>query len=189
MVKPRLMLDVDGVLADFATPALAFLASINKYKTYDQIHSWDIFEGNQEVENLFKETYASKPGFCYGLKPLPGAVEFIRAARENYDIAIVTTPYDVPHWCNERQSWLTDILGLSRSTITFTHHKQFVSGDIFIEDKAENIAKWHDFWPNQLAVIMDKPWNRVELSDKILRVNGFEDVALKLSQLGLPQIY
>lgn len=191
--KPRLMLDADGVLVDFTTPALEFLAQIGKPKRYEDVHQWDVFEGDQEWEDAFKESFASKPGYCYNLKPLPGAIEFVRAAREKYDVAIVTTPYDVPHWYDERKDWLVDVLGISRSAITFTHHKQYVDGDVFVDDKVENVLKWHERWPEHLAVVMDQPWNRVELpkseSESLVRAIGFEELSKRLEEFGLPRVF
>ncbi len=187
------MLDADGVVVDFTTPALDFLASVGKPKRYDQVLRWDIFEGDSELEDDFKEAIASKPGFCYGLKPLPGAIEFFRAARDKYELAIVTTPYDVPYWYNERKDWLVDVLGVARSAITFTHHKQFIEGDVLVEDKIENILKWHERYPEHLAVVMDQPWNRVALpkseSESLVRAVGFEELSKRLEEFGLPRVF
>jgi 5'(3')-deoxyribonucleotidase len=187
------MMDADGVVVDFTTPALVFLAQIGKPKRYEDVTQWDVFEGDSEWEDVFKETLVSKPGYCYNLKPLPGAIEFVRAAREKYDIAIVTTPYDVPNWYDERKDWLVDVLGVPRSTITFTHHKQYVDGDVFVDDKAENVFKWHEHWNkkrvSRLPVIMDQPWNRVELPKGVVRAVGFEDLSKRLEEFGLPRVF
>jgi 5'(3')-deoxyribonucleotidase len=187
------MLDADGVLVDFTSPVLEFLASVGKPKHYDQLTRWDVFDGDLELEDQFKERYASKLGFCFNLKPLPGAIEFVRAARDKYDIAIVTTPYDVPHWYNERRDWLVSTLGIARSAITFTHHKQFIEGDVLVEDKIENIVNWHNHWPEHLAVVMDQPWNRVDLprseSNSLVRAVGFEQLSKRLEEFGLPRVF
>lgn len=188
MSKPRLILDVDGVLADFATPALEFLNMIGKPKRYDQVSQWDIFEGNKEVENYFKETLASKPGYCYGLKPLPNACNFVAAAKEKYEIAIVTTPYDVPYWLNERTAWIVDKFGLPRSSITFTHKKQHVNGDVMIEDNIDNLVNWYSCDPSRrLPLIMDHPWNR-ESDTFVHRVSGFGCISKKLEEFDLPAV-
>ena len=45
MTRPRVLLDVDGVLADFLTPALAFVEKLTG-KPYQEadMTTWDIFE-------------------------------------------------------------------------------------------------------------------------------------------------
>lgn len=191
--KPRLMLDVDGVLADFVTPVLEFFKSVGKHKSFDELTQWDVFDNDTELEDSFKENFASKPGYCYNLKPLPGAVDFIRAAREKYSLSIVTSPYDVPHWYNERKDWVVDVLGISQSAITFTHHKQYVDGDVFVEDNVENISNWNKYWNKKLMthlpIIMDQPWNRVSLSKEITRVSSFEQLSKSLEEFGLPRIF
>ncbi len=191
--KPRLLFDADGVLIDFTTPALRFLASAGRPKTYEQVVQWDMFEGDIELEDEFKETYASEPGYCYNLPPTPGSVDFVRAAHAAYDVQIVTTPYDVPPWYNERKDALVDRFGLSRSAITFTHHKQYVEGDVLVEDKVENAVRWHDHWNKRrvkhLAVIMDQPWNRVELPKGIVRARSFVELSDLLREFGLPAVY
>lgn len=185
-------MDVDGVLIDFAAPALAFLASVGRRKTYDQIKTWDIFEGDEELEDEFKETVVSQPGYCYSLEPLPGAIDFVRRARERYDVQVITTPYDVPYWFDERKSSLVDNFGMPRSAITFTHHKEFIEGDALVEDKVENVVRWYDNWKGRrrcLAMVVDQPWNRVELPYGINRAVDFEDLSDWLKEFGLPAIY
>ncbi len=191
--KPRLMLDADGVLVDFTTPLVAFLNRIGISKSYEDIKQWDVFEGDQEVEDLFKETVVSKPGYCYNLKPIPGAIEFVSAAREKYDISIITTPYDVPNWYNERKNWLVDVLKIPRSSITFTHHKQYVDGNVFVDDKATNVFKWHEYWNKKrvthLPIVMDQPWNRIALPKGVVRAVGFYDLSRRLEEFGLPSVF
>lgn len=191
--KPRLMLDADGVLVDFITPVLDFFKSVGKQKFYHEITQWDIFEGDTELEDSFKENFASKPGYCYNLKPLPGAIDFIRAAREKYSLAIVTSPYNVPYWYNERKDWIVDMLGIPQSAITFTSHKQYVDGDVFVEDNVENISKWNKYWNKKqithLPVVMDQPWNRVSLPKEIVRVSNFQQLSKSLEEFGLPCVF
>ena len=191
-MKPRLLLDVDGVLADFTNPVLEFLRTVGIDKSYEDICRWDIFEGNSELEDEFKESYASHPGYCYNLKPLPGAIDFVRSARKSYDISIVTTPYDVPYWYNERKDWIVDNFGLSRSCITFTHHKEFLEGDIFVDDKLENVERWSKNWSHRkktVPVVFDQPWNRSLVSKEIVRTRNWIELSDKLIALDFPSIY
>ncbi len=186
-----MLLDVDGVLADFTSEAINFLNENGVAKTYEDVTRWDIFEGDTELEDKFKETYASRPGFCYNLQPLDGAVDFVRRARKNYDITILTTPYDVPNWYEERKDWVVDVLGLSRTCITYTHHKEYVEGDVFVEDKFENAARWCKHWAGRrrcLPVLVDRPWNRHKTQEGVMRVHDWKELADYLQEYDLPSV-
>lgn len=201
--KPRLLLDVDGVLADFTTPALQFLESIGKQKKFEQILSWDVFEADDEVERLFKEKVATKPGFCLNLSPLRGSIEFVQKAKENYSVEILTTPYNVPNWYDERKDWIVKHYGIQRSHITFTHKKQHYEGEIFVDDKLENVVNWHKNWHEKrecLAVINDQPWNRLQQDSDgnwknvdthvaIKRATNFHNLSEILVENGFPNVF
>ena len=93
MTRPRVLLDVDGVLADFLTPALAFVEKLTG-KTYQEadMTTWDIFEVvGKEWEQPFFEA-CNRPGFAASLAVYPGAQEGVARLREVAEVYIVTSP-------------------------------------------------------------------------------------------------
>lgn len=190
MSKPILLLDVDGVLCDFATPALDFLRSIGDTRTTTGILSkWDLFDGNEEVEERFRRDVASHDGFCRGMKPLPGAVDFVMAAKREYDVVFLTAPYDVLDWHRQREKWVQDTFDLSRDNVVFARRKELVPGCAFVDDKASNVMAWSRSHPDRLAILWDQPWNRNDdVWSDTLRVGSWERLSQLLASRGLPSI-
>ncbi len=195
-MKPILALDGDGVLVDFTTPALKFINSHGRVKTLADVTNWSVFDDDEEFEELYKQEVVAQPGFCRNMQAYPGAVEFARAAQEEYDLMIVTAPYDIPNWYEGRRDWMVDKLGISRKNVCFLSRKEFFDSDILVDDKVENIEGWakrqdarrDHYTNNSLAILMDQPWNRVELSYGVERVTSFKSLALLLEERGYPPI-
>jgi len=188
-MKPVLGLDADGVLVDFDNPALDYLRSRGINKTYEQITDWSVFDGDLQMEMDFRRDVASHPDFCRNLKALPGAVEFVKAACENYHVMIVTAPYDVPNWYDGRKDWIVEKLGLPRKDVCFLSQKEFFDSDVLVDDKEQNILDWHARHPRKLAIVKDQPWNRQKkFPAAVKRVTTWEGLSLVLEEHGLPPV-
>lgn len=188
-MKPVLALDADGVLVDFDNPALDFLRSRGINKTYDEITDWSVFDGDMELEMEFRREVAGKPGFCENMTPLPGAIEFVHAARKHYHVMIVTSPYDVPHWYEGRRDWCVKNLGVRRRDVCFLSQKEFFDSDILVDDKYENIVDWHERHPKKLAVIKDQPWNREKkFPAAVRRAHSWNGLSGILEDAGFPAV-
>lgn len=193
-MKPILALDGDGVLVDFTTPALKFMNSHGRIKTLAQVTNWSVFDDDEEFEALYKREVVAQPGFCRNMKAYPGAVEFGRAAQEEYTVMIVTTPYSVPHWYEGREDWMVEKLGLSRRNVCFLSRKEYFDSDILVDDKTENIQGWADRQRergklNALPVLYEQPWNRDDFTSvDVQRATSFQSLALLLEEKGFPRI-
>jgi 5'(3')-deoxyribonucleotidase len=176
MIKPIALLDVDGVLIDFLTPALAIASQISgKTFTINDLTSWDIFDtvGKEYEEACYNEY--KKEGFCYDLKPYPGAVEAIDRLRERADLYIVTSPMSGRNWVHERTEALKKHFNISRNRIIFTSVKHLVSGHVFVDDRAEHARRWKAV--NQgAAVIWEQPYNKNDVSRGAIRTNDWDYV-------------
>lgn len=188
-MKPVLALDADGVLVDFDNPALEYLASRGINKTYEEITSWSVFDEDVDMEMDFRRDVAGKPGFCLNMKPLPGAIEFVQAAKKEYHVMIVTSPYNVPHWYEGRRDWCVQNLGLRRRDVCFLSQKEFFDSDILVDDKDENILDWHKRHPRKLAVVKDQPWNRQSKFPKaVRRATTWQSLSVILEEHGFPTV-
>ena len=186
-MKPVLLLDVDGVLADFVGGTIRTLRSVGVDLSREDVTAMDIFKGDKALEAAFKHKLSTEGGFCSRLEPLHGAAEFVERARDVYDVVIVTAPYDVVGWCDERIAWIQAHLGLPRSSVVFAHRKELVAGDALVEDSARNASKWAKAHPEGSAILVDQPWNRVDDGD-FVRVYDFDDVGVALAAAGLPKL-
>ncbi len=143
MKKPTLLLDVDGVLADFFTPAAQIIFDVAGMKlTPDTIPSWDFFE---LVPKKFHEECwlrMGHPGWCSALQPYEGAQEVIRRLSSKCHIYYVTAPLNAPLWSSERTSWLQYHFEATRDQILIGSAKHLVRGHFFVDDRHSNVSEW-----------------------------------------------
>lgn len=159
MSKPVFLLDCDGVLADFeerCAEAIGFPIDRTQWQ------EWDVFSHPAVKEHAGKLHDAlNSPGFCAGMKPLPGAVEGVATLREIGSIYIVTSPWRTsPHWASERAHWLDRHFGIKWKQIVSTHAKYLVRGDVLIDDKPEHVVNWMKAHKDGVGVLWNQPYNR-----------------------------
>lgn len=142
------LLDVDGVIADFMGDALEAIRKVSgKTHTREEVTDWDFF-GCLDVSPADKksvlEYFIKAPGFAYNLEPLPGAVEGVKKIAAIADVFFVTSPWrSSPTWVYDRDRWLVKYFGstLGRKVI-HTEHKYLVRGNVLVDDKPEHVEGW-----------------------------------------------
>lgn len=162
------LLDVDGVLCDFVAGVMRSVATCSDERA--DLSDWD-FLG--KLSPHAKRAYladSAKPGFCYGLDPLPGAVEGVQALRDDgHDLVAVTAPLlHCPTWEGERREWLRHHFGFSARDVVFTSRKDLVHGDVLVDDKPAHITDWSLRW-GKCGVLWAQPYN----SDKDCQGSAF----------------
>jgi 5'-nucleotidase len=155
----RVLLDCDGVLADFCGGVfdLVFDASGVRLTTENLEGYDDIFEKTARFHptKALKEK-VSKPGFCTKLRPLAGARDGVDSLRRaGHDIVIVTSPWHSETWCRERVLWLKRHFEIPERDVIFAKRKDLVRGDLFVDDDPKHV----DGYPGQ-ALLWDQPYNR-----------------------------
>lgn len=152
----RVLLDVDGVLADFHGHAINTIPEVAAYGyTSENFPTWNV-RGvlTPEEGDRAAEVFASK-GWCEGIPAYPGAREGLDKLRKVAEVYFVTAPYPSEPWMWERAQWLQDHMGATERDWVMTHAKHLCVGDVFVDDKYENALNWHRFHPDKLAVL----WN------------------------------
>ena len=89
-------------------------------------------------KNMYEETYFRL------LKPIPGAIEYVRAllALDVYDVQICTQPVAGLCWSySDKAEWIKQYLPELESKIVMTQDKSKVIGDFLIDDN----KKWISF--------------------------------------------
>ncbi len=153
--RPRVLLDVDEVLADFHTPAFDVIEQVTgiHYKSSD-FDVWDIFSplSPEDLKRAFSEI--GKKGFCSSLRPFPEAQLGVEELRKIADVFIVTA--FVPNsdsWASERDAWLEKHFNIPYHRIVHTHAKYLVRGDALVDDNPLNIDTWKLEHPDSVGIL------------------------------------
>jgi 5'(3')-deoxyribonucleotidase len=170
----RILLDCDGVIADFITPALAAAERVAGVQlTYADVT-------DHHMQNLLPEQHRAAflaelraPGFCASIKPYENApqnVSFLSLVL-GAEIMIVTQPMsECPTWEAERLAWVERYLSIrsvmpggplgAPPPVISTGDKHLVQGDLFVDDNPKNVLAWQAAWPQGLGLLWDRPYNR-----------------------------
>lgn len=158
MSKPLTILcDMDSILCDFYFGVL----EAYELETGDKPHPAVLNDWNAKLPNGKDcHDYFKKKGFFENLKPVPGALEFLRRAmQEGHDVMICSTG-TLEHAPGEKYRWLSHHLPeLDRKHVHFTGRKEMVYGDFLIDDHAKNTGPWKLAHPKGTAIGIQYPYN------------------------------
>jgi 5'(3')-deoxyribonucleotidase len=183
--KPIVLVDCDGVLADFTQAALdlVFEETGERHRPED-IKTWEIFEtigvGNKDLQKRTYDKIKSK-GQCFALSVYPEAQEGLKKLGEIAEVVIVTAPfYGSETWVHERETWLEKHFKVDAHDIIHARKKYHVYGDFLIDDRAKHIRKWSRRWPGSHGLLWDGPGNRDE---DLPRVKSWSEVYNKVDEV------
>lgn len=168
--KPRALVDVDGVLADFIGGMIAMLNErCNTSYTREQVTEFDFTAAlgmSREQAAATKRMIGNADRFARHLDVYPGAIDGMRRLREIADVHIVTSPWNSnPTWTHDREAWLSQHFGIHHSDVTHTSAKHLMRGDVLVDDKTATCDAWRAAWPQGVAVQWATPHNRRDLWD------------------------
>jgi 5'(3')-deoxyribonucleotidase len=159
-MKPRVLVDVDGVLADFVGHTFATLTALGgPERRHENVVQWDILDVvPPEFKEGLNQQWHSK-GWCQTIPELPGAGRAVRELQSVADLHILTAAFPAPYWHHERLEWLYHRVGVKGRDVTFSCRKEFVYGDVFVDDKTEHVVAWAERHPTGRAFLWAQPWN------------------------------
>lgn len=150
----RLLIDMDGVLADLVT---------KWFRTYNEeyddaiapemMKEWGPHKVAKAGRSIYK--YLGQPGFFRDLEPLPGAIDGVRALLDRgHEIVIVTA---AKNGHRDKLEWVwTNLPFLPRDNVIFAHRKELVRGDILFDDAPHNLEAFSAYGT---PVAMAYPYN------------------------------
>lgn len=162
----RILLDVDGVLADCASAAVACAKRLWPERKRDfEIET--ITDFDFAVSWLLTRSQAAhlrdcmlQPKFCARLERYAGASAFVRRLNELGKVTVVTSPLEgSKYWMYERVEWLARHFGIDERDVVFRSDKTRESGDYLIDDAIHNLAPWGAAHGRQRALCIARPWN------------------------------
>ncbi len=150
----RILLDVDGVLADLVTH-LRTEAGITS-----EVNTMDFRDCLTDLELLQVETASKRRGFCSTIPWYNGAKDFLRELQCLGHVYAVTAPWRADTWAYERKEWLAGYIYENHVLSVPTLAKHLVSGDILVEDNPATIGDWLHSNPRGHAILIDRPYNQ-----------------------------
>jgi 5'(3')-deoxyribonucleotidase len=160
VVSVKLLVDVDGVLADFVSGLCARLKERGFTRTPEDIRSWSLEDSLTAEEVRECMHIMSVPGFCRSLEWYEGAKDFLRLLRGAGDVFAVTAPFDASEtWERERKAWLESHIPRKQVLPISGEFKRLVRGDVLIEDHPGTACEWLEDNPSGVAILIDRPWN------------------------------
>lgn len=163
-MKPIMLIDVDGVIADFTTPVLKLASlALGKDFTHSDVTDWDYRKalGLSDLQWRAICRDIEYEGFANQLEPYDGAVDGVNAIAEHADVYFVTSDWrGSKTWVYDRNKWLMRHFGDLGRNVIHTSHKRLVYGDVLVDDKPENVERWTLEWPTECGILWDRPYNR-----------------------------
>jgi 5'(3')-deoxyribonucleotidase len=178
----RVLLDCDGVLADFVGYTLGMLNNQFKrdYKLRDiQKDSLDQVLTPAEWKYV-RSAYDGMP-CCRMIPWYPGAQAFLRRLSLKYSVRIVTTSFRTQGWEEQRRAWLAEVIDPRH--VIFSDDKREVDGNIIVEDSWANADRWALHRRRQ-ALLLARPWNDGRSNGMhLVRVYSYEEIESYLGYL------
>jgi 5'(3')-deoxyribonucleotidase len=155
-----ILLDVDGVLADFTGMVRRIVASIGATMP-DPVTEWGFIKALPRDVRYAVEDALEGDGPWTDMEPIPGALDAVKAFRSaGHRVVFVTSPWaSCTDWAYVRTGWLRRNMGAGMQDVVITSAKELVRGDVFVDDKPENVGAWGQVNAYN-AFIWDAPYNQ-----------------------------
>ncbi len=175
---PRLLMDVDGPIANFQKLYLdSLLEATGIKKTEKEWDEWDTMKCLGLTVEQDKAAYAivSLPHRAFNMSVHPGAQKGVLKISTITDLYFVTSPLDTsPTWQYDRNQWLRHLFGELGRKVAHTADKHICSGEYLVDDKPSNLEKWSAEYPNSTPILWDMPHN--ESTTEFTRVSSYDEL-------------
>jgi 5'(3')-deoxyribonucleotidase len=154
----RFLCDVDNVVADFTGGVIKASGTSKKREDFNV---WDVRKVLSKEEWKRAEEAMGHPGFFLNLELVDGAKNKVRELKaRGLEFIWVTAPWEgCTEWDSARRFWIRENFG-SDDAVIITKDKEHIEGDIFLDDKPENVEKWLKAHKDKQAFIYDAPYNQ-----------------------------
>ena len=160
----RILVDMDGVIADFDGEFLKRWQERHPDKPYVPFEERKSFYVRDSYPDILKPLVTEillEPSFFRDMMPMNGAKEaLLEMEQMGHEVFICTSPLSTYQNCVlEKYEWVEKFLGTGWvSRIILTKDKTLVRGDILIDDKPEITGV--ESTPSWEHIVYDRPYNR-----------------------------
>ncbi|MDC6267257.1 5' nucleotidase, NT5C type [Lysinibacillus fusiformis] len=172
MNKPRIILDMDDVIANLLTSWIEVVNFCeNENVQLQDVSSWDIEKyfkcGRKVFDYLNYDLYRN-------LKPIEGSQDGVRMLQEKYDVYIVTVSTTHKDSLIAKIEWLEEYFPfIKKEKIVLLGDKSIVRGDIIIDDSIKNLERF-----DGRKILFNSCHNQGNVQFE--RVNGWSEILDRL---------
>ncbi len=169
----EILLDCDGVLADFITPLLGRLnAATGKNLSmadYSANKTWHVDKVYGITDEEFWRIAEEGDNLWNSLLPYPWAHELFDFCNSLGRVTICTSPSNNPICALQKTQWLFDHFGLTPESIMLGRRKELMAnpGTTLIDDSPTNIKKFQA--AGGIGVLVPSEWNKYPLTYEDVR--------------------
>jgi 5'-nucleotidase len=175
----RILVDMDGVIADFEGGFLDRFRQCHPDLPYIPLNQRNCFyvkeQYPEDIGPLLEEIYLSK-GFYLELPPIEGSVEALtELSKKDYDVYICTSPLlKNPYCLQEKYDWIINHLGEDwAKRMVIAKDKTIIQGDILIDDKPDIKGIQKPTWEH---IIYSQPYNEQITSKRRITWNDWRTI-------------
>lgn len=150
----QILLDCDGVLADFVG------AAAKVHGKSPEVMSWDFWvEWGMEPEQFWAPL--ATRDFWLGIKPYKWANDLLSSLREFGEVTVCTAPmnFNTEICAGAKLDWLESYFGIQPDDVMIGRKKWLMAGksSVLVDDSEYNIGR---FWrAGGSAILFPQPWN------------------------------
>jgi 5'(3')-deoxyribonucleotidase len=167
--KPRVLIDLDGVVRDFIGSLITVYKKIYPSHTILPVNSRrleDFFPIQSEIYKFMEAGHIEE--IMENAPPYPGAVQAMQRWQNEFEIIVVSAQPEISKfstyiWVGKHQ--------IPTNEVHITYNKSEIEGIALLDDFVDNLEEFAA--TNRFAVCLDQPWNQSWKGERVKSVEDF----------------